>query len=111
MEGGDGQALGTWTIRGRVMNYAQRLLLIAFLVGVGVVLAFVFLHWGEGAFSNLAGNRIATLVLREDKGSFFGSGYGLYTTQGVPGVLLGLIAPLCLFAVAAFVALGIKARQ
>ena len=94
------------------MNYAQRMLLISFLVGVGIVLAFVFLHWGEGAFSNIAGSRIAIVVLyQENKGSVFGSGYGLYTTQGIPGVLLGLIAPLCLLAAAAFVALGTKARE
>lgn len=94
------------------MNHAQRLLLIVLLVGIGVILAFVFLHWGEGAFSNLRGDRIAILVLyEENKNSLFGSGYGLYTTQGIPGVLLGLIAPLCLFAGAAFIALGIKMRK
>ena len=81
-------------------------------MGVGTVLAFVFLHWGEGAFNSLGGDRIAILVLyRENRASLFGSGYGLYTTQGISGVLLGLIVPLCLFAVAAFVALGTKARK
>jgi hypothetical protein len=94
------------------MNYAQRLLLIAALVGVGVVLAIVFLHWGEGAFNSMSGNRIAIFVLRQgDPDSIFGSGYGLYTMQGIPGVLLGLVAPLCLFAAAAFVALSTKTRK
>jgi len=93
------------------MNHSQRLLLIAFLVGVGVVLAYVFLNWGEGAFS--IEHRIAILVLHQGHyANLLGqSGYGLYTDEGIPGVLLGLIAPLCLFAAAAFVALGIKARK
>jgi hypothetical protein len=96
---------------GELMNYAQRFLVIASLVGVGLALAFVFLDWGEGAFSSLGGGRIAIVVLyRDPTPSMFGSGYGLYTMHGVAGVLLGLIAPLCLFAVALFVALGTKAR-
>jgi hypothetical protein len=72
-------------------------LLIATLVGIGVVLAFAFLRWGEvwGSYP--------IFDLRE--------GYGLYTYYGIPGVLLGLIAPLCLFAAAAFVALSTKTRK
>jgi hypothetical protein len=93
------------------MNYAQRLLVIASLVLIGLVLAFAFLNWGEGAFSSLGGDRIALLVLREDRGSIIGSGYGLYTTKGIPGVILGLVAPLCLFAAAAFVALGTRVSK
>jgi len=92
------------------VNHAQRLLVICTLVAVGLVLAFVFLDWGEGAFSSLGGGRIALLVLREDRGSFIGSGYGLYTTKGIPGVILGLVAPLCLFA-AAYIALGTKTKS
>jgi hypothetical protein len=90
------------------VNHAQRLLVIATLVVIGLVLAFVFLNWGEGASSSLGGDRIAILVLREDRNSVFGSGYGLYTTKGIPGVILGLVAPLCLLAAAAFVALGVR---
>jgi hypothetical protein len=90
------------------VNNAQRLLVIATLMVISLVLAFVFLNWGEGAFSSLGGDRIAILVLREDRNSVFGSGYGLYTTKGIPGVILGLVAPLCLLAAAAFVALGVR---
>jgi hypothetical protein len=94
------------------MNYGQRYLLIAFLVGIGVVLAYVFLDWGEGAFSSIGGDRIAILIVRQEQtGTIFGAGYGLYTMKGIPGVLLGLITPLCLFTAAAFVALGTKARK
>ena len=75
------------------MNYAQRLLVIVSLVVIGVVLAFVFLSWGEGAFSSLGGDRIAILVLREDRKSLFGSGYGFYTTNGISGVILWIDRP------------------
>jgi hypothetical protein len=93
------------------MNHAQRLLVIVLLIVIGAVLAFVFLSWGEGAFSSMGGDRIAILVLSQDRKSFIGNGYGLYTTNGIPGILLGLIAPICLFAGAAFVLLGTKARN
>jgi hypothetical protein len=96
------------------MNYAQRLLVIVTLVVIGLVLAFVFLNWGEGAFSNLGGNRIAIVVFyqaSQDRDSMFGSGYGIYTMKGIPGIILGLIIPLCLFAAAAFVALGTKVTK
>ena len=94
------------------MNQAQRLLVVASLVLVGLVLAYVFLSWGEGAFSSMGGDRIAIYVAYQDpqsRGSWIGSGYGLYTTNGIPGVILGLVAPICLFAAAAFVALGARA--
>lgn len=84
------------------MNYAQRRLIVALLISVAVILAFVFLQWGEGAFNSLGGNRIAIFL--------FGSDYGLFTTKGIPGVLLGLVAPICLLAGAAFVALGTEAK-
>jgi hypothetical protein len=96
------------------MNYAQRFLVIASLVVIGLVLAFVFLSWGEGAFSSWGGDRIAIVIFYQDpqhSKSFFGSGYGIYTTKGIAGVMLGLVAPLCLFAAAAFVALGTKAQK
>jgi hypothetical protein len=94
------------------MNYAQRLVVVALLSIVGATLAFVFLKFGEGAFSSMGGDRIAILVLSgQDKTSMFGSGYGLYTMNGISGVLLGLIAPICLFAGAAIVALGARARD
>jgi hypothetical protein len=93
------------------MNYGHRWLVIVSLVEVGVVLAFVFLHWGGGASDY--GSRMTILVLVHEKEyTLDGSGnYGLYTTVGVPGILLGLITPLCLFAAAAFVALATKARE
>ena len=92
------------------MNDAQRILVIGLLTLSGAAMAYIFLNSGEGAFSR--GNRIAILVLSgygED--SMTGPGYGLYTKKGIPGVLFGLIAPICLFAGAAFVALGARKRD
>ncbi len=77
---------------------------------VGAAMAYVLLNFGEGACSG--GNRIAILVLSgHGEDSVTGPGYGLYTKKGIPGVLFGLIAPICLFAGAAFVALGARKRD
>jgi hypothetical protein len=77
---------------------------------VGATMAFAFLNFGQGAFSR--GDRIAILVLSgQDKDSIMGPGYGLYTKKGIYGILFGLIAPLFLFAGAAFVALGARKRD
>jgi hypothetical protein len=77
---------------------------------VGATAAFVFLNFGQGAFSRE--ERIAILVLSgHGKDSIIGPGYGLYTKNGVPGVLFGLIAPIFLFAISAFVALGARKRD
>lgn len=94
------------------MNQAQRMVLVALLLIVGSTLTFVFLNFGDGAYSSLGGDRIAILVLSGyDPESIIGTGYGLYTTKGIPGILLGLIAPICLFAGAAFIALGARERR
>ncbi|MGN6117836.1 MAG: hypothetical protein ACTHN2_20215 [Nitrobacter sp.] len=93
------------------MNSSQRALIIATLVTTAAMLAFVFLNWGEGAFSSMGGDRIGILVLSQDRNTFIGNGYGLYTTKGIPGVLLGLIAPMFLLAGAAFVALATRGRR
>lgn len=69
---------------------------------VSATMAFVFLKFGQGAFSRE--DHIAILVLPDqDKDSVVGLKYGLYTEKGIPGVLLGLIFPMRLFAGAALV--------
>lgn len=71
---------------------------------VSATMAFVFLNFGQGALSRE--DHIASLVLflsGQDKDSIIGSKYGLYTKERIPGVLLRLIFPMCLFAGAAFV--------
>lgn len=77
--------------------YNDKLLLM-----VRAAMAFVFLVFGQGAFSRE--DHIASLVLSgHDKDSIIGSKYGLYTKKRIPGVLLRLIFPMCLFAGVAFV--------
>jgi hypothetical protein len=92
------------------VNEAQRILVFGLLMMVGAAMAFVFLNFGQGAFSRE--DHIAILVLSgQDKDSIIGPGYGLYTKRGISGVFFGLIAPICLFAGAAFVALGARRQD
>jgi hypothetical protein len=47
-------------------------------------------------------------------GSRAGAGFrgtDIYTKYGIAGVLLGIVTPLCLFALAAYTALGAKWRR
>ena len=86
------------------MNDVQRIFLVGLLMIIAASMAYFFLNFGYGAFSR--GNRIAILVLSgHGEDSATGPGYGLYTKKGIPGVFFGLIAPIFLFAAAAFVAL------
>jgi hypothetical protein len=92
------------------VNDTQRILVIGLLMMSGAAMAYVLLNFGEGAFSRE--DRIAILVLSgHGEDSITGPGYGLYTKKGIPGVLFGLIAPICLFAGAAFVALGARRQD
>jgi hypothetical protein len=84
------------------MNSAQRWLVLASLVGIGVVLPFILLEWLPASWAYPAGVKILTLPPAH---------LALYATNGIPGFLLGVIVPLCLFAAAAFIALGTKPRK
>jgi hypothetical protein len=89
------------------MNNTQRRLVIAALVVIGLVLAFIFLDWGR--IAGVSYSRI--LVFYERPNPYFPNlldPIGIYTRYGVAGILLGVVAPLCLFAAAAFVALGAR---
>jgi hypothetical protein len=85
------------------MNASQRLLLIAALVAIGLVLAFVTLDWNEGW---RGGTKV--FVFYEKPLGMTSQQWGLYTQFGVGGIILGVATPLCLFAMAAFIALGTK---
>jgi hypothetical protein len=92
------------------VNDAQRILVVGLLLMAGATMSCAFLNFGQGAF--IREDRIAILVLFcHGKYSTIGPGYGLYTTNGVPGVLFGLIAPIFLFAISVFVALGARKRD
>jgi hypothetical protein len=78
-----------------VVTRNERLLVIWALIGFGVAYALIFLDWQDGS-------HWGTPVLK------FSQNWGLYTLFGVAGILFGVIAPLCLFVAAAFLALGLK---
>ena len=99
---------------GEGMNHTQRLLVIASLIVIGLVLASVFLDWGDQYQYSFAQTAIKIFGFYEGPTPGYRnltSEYGIYTRYGIAGILLGVVAPLCLFAAAAFVALGMKARK
>ena len=87
------------------MNHAQRLLVIATLLGLGLVLMVTMLHLGISG-----GSEILPIMEVPDPRYPSQPDTWAIRTRGniavVPGVLLGIVAPLCLFALAAYVALG-----
>ena len=84
------------------MNRMQRIFVIVSLVFIGFALALVFLNFGI-----LRGIQIFFFYERPDPQFPSQPDYiGLSTQYGVPGILLGLIAPLCLFAAAIYLYLG-----
>jgi hypothetical protein len=92
------------------MNYNQRLLVVAALVVIGVVLTVLMLNWG-----NVTGTGrtpvLSFYVIRKYETLFADDVAGIYTRHGLPGILLGVITPLCLFALAAFVLLGTRKQN
>jgi hypothetical protein len=93
------------------VNTSQRLLVIAALVVIGLALAFLILEWGDGR-RFLGETRILVYERQNAEHPSLTDYVGLYTRYGgVAGVLLGVIAPLCLFATAAFIALGTKRQS
>jgi len=91
------------------MTDAQRKLIIASLFVIGLMLASLMLEWGTQWEADAS--RVPILVFYEapdPKYSNITNEWGIYTGHGVPGVLLGVIAPLFLFAVGVFIALGSK---
>jgi hypothetical protein len=94
---------------GEIMNRAQRNLVIYALIGIGLVLSVLFLHWDDGII--FSGTPVFVLhKVREtfSNGQYVDRYWGVYTRFGTVGILLGVIAPLCLFVAAAFVGLGSK---
>ena len=90
------------------MNNGQRLLVAAALVVRGLVLAIIVLDWGEIQRLNTS---ILVFYERPDpRYPDFPDPIGISTRYGVVGILLGVVAPLGLWAAAAFVALGAKRR-
>lgn len=87
------------------MNDTQRMLIVAALIVIGMVLMFAILDWGDVDRQNHA--RILAFYTVQNR--YIASAkddIGISTPFGVTGILLGIIAPLCLWAAAAFVHLG-----
>jgi hypothetical protein len=59
---------------------------------------------------NTQGYRLATVLVLYKSISQYGGieEWGIYTPYGVAGLVLGVVAPLCLFATAAFIAFGMQ---
>ena len=90
------------------MNDSQRSLVVGALVLVGLVLAFVMLEW-KAHLEHPGGDIVPIITFYDEYNPRFPSllyRRGLYTSRGIPGVLLGLVVPICLFAAAAYTALG-----
>jgi hypothetical protein len=78
------------------MNDSQRKLVVLTLILLGLALAVLMLHWSNLPFA--------------DKVIVFYGNSGIYTWHGMTGIVFGVVVPLCLFFVAACIALGAKAR-
>jgi hypothetical protein len=87
------------------MNKAQRLLIMVTLIAIGFALACIMLQWdNEWGFEKI---RILVFYADPDpKYPNLTNHWGFYTAYGIPGVLLGVVAPLVLFASAAYLWLG-----
>ena len=99
------------------MNSTQRVLVISALVIISIVLAFVMLEWSDGRLLTWSGGRVSPLtriVVFYEKDEYYEVPYlpyvanrthswGIYTRFGIPGILFGLVTPLCLLTVAAYV--------
>jgi hypothetical protein len=87
------------------MNDNQRKLVIGSLVVIGFALAFVMLEWTTQWGMN--STKVWVLYRSPDpRYPTLIDEWGIYTRYGVVGIVLGIVAPLCLFATAAFIALG-----
>jgi hypothetical protein len=94
--------------RNEKMNNNQRIAIAVALAIIGSVLLYVMAYVGHDA----RGAGWYTLILSWEDGwkewpSGIPSKKYLYITHGIPGLLLGLVTPLSLWAVAAYITLGL----
>jgi hypothetical protein len=91
------------------MTDDQHKLVIASLVVIGLVLAYNMLDW-TSQFEHDDWTPIVILYEDLDPLGHI-ERWGLYTQYGIIGVILGTVVPLCLFAVAACMALWLSLRD
>ena len=86
------------------MTDDQLKVIIGSLVAIGIVLPLVMLNFGNYSPFHQTG-----IISFASQGTMYGSSYwGIYTSHGLMGVVLGVIVPLCLLAGAAFLWFGRK---
>jgi hypothetical protein len=84
-------------------------LVIAALVAAGLALAYVMLSWTSD-FQH--GDWTPVLIFLEDLDPFgHVERWGLYTQRGEAGVIFGGVVPVCLFTVAAGLALWLRVKD
>jgi hypothetical protein len=84
------------------MNAKQRIVVIVALVVIAAVLASTMLEWSAGTFGS---TKIFVFYSKPNpEYRSIADHWGIYTAYGVTGILAGLVAPLILLSVAAFVA-------
>jgi WD40 repeat protein len=89
------------------MNYAQRLLLVAALVVIGIVLAVLMLHWGTDCW----GCQSILVFYERPNPRYTGltEKVGIYSASQISpllAILFGVVLPLCLFTASGFLAFG-----
>ena len=88
------------------MNIAQRQLVTYSLVVIGLVLAFVMLDWGY--VHGHQRTRVLAFYSEGSLGALSANSVGIYTRHGVIGIIFGIIAPLCIWAVATYLIIAIS---
>lgn len=89
------------------MNANQRILVVSALCIIAAVMAFVMLDWSNGGVTRI----VLFYEARNPRYPTLVDYWGIYTQYGVPGIVLGIVAPLCLLAVAAYIALGARHKN
>ena len=88
------------------MSQSQHNLVVAALVAIALALAFLLLQWSD-QYDGRDLTKIVVFYTSPKPGySPLKSDWGIYTSFGLIGILLGVIIPLCLISLAAYVALG-----
>jgi hypothetical protein len=96
------------------VNNNQRISIVVSLVIIGLTLAYTMVEYGDGSGIRF-GIRIFSFypdwIPFEPAATFparmAAAKQALYVRGGIPGILLGLVAPLGLWVVAAYIALGL----
>lgn len=87
----------------RTWGRSESLVLVLALAVIGIVLPFVVLEWDDRPRYTYRQGTIPIFIVSETPAPVGPHRRGVYTHQGIPGVLLGVVLPLCLLAAAALI--------